>query len=309
MADGKGMNVSEVLDKLRAASAGQWHDGPPDRLLAGDMNAAVTGVAVVWAPSIHALKQAKAEGCNLLLVKDPLFWSETQTLPPSDPAHSLDRDEAAVVYPEGVAGITKPGVAESTDLGKLKKNLIDTSQLNVVRVSHNWNGPQSNALLGLLQALNWKEGDTFVADDLFPTWKTSVVKVPQQKLVDLAKYTKSHLDARSVRLLGDRNASVTTVAVHPGYLSTKAATRIGMERNLDVILTGESCEWEGFVYCEDWISGGHGKGLIMTGLAVSSDPGAREFARWAQGALGPLKVTSIADGDPFTPIYAGAIRA
>jgi hypothetical protein len=257
---------------------------------------------VIWSPSIAALKQAAAEGCNLVLAKDPLFWSEAQM------PKTLSQGTVSF-FQEGTAGPTPASVAEATDLAKFKKNMIESLRLNIVRISRGWDGQRSNALLGLIKALNWKEGSSFVADETLPNTKTAVVKIPQQSLIDLADYAKTHLNARSVRVLGDRGAKVSTVAVHPGYLTIKGATRIGMEKNLDVVLTGESCEWEGFEYFEDWISAGHGKGMLMAGLAVTSDSASREFASWAQDVLPGTKVKPIAVGDPFTPIHAGGLRA
>ena len=82
----------------------------------------------------------------------------------------------------------------------------------------------------------------------------------------------------------------------------------GLVPNLDVVLSGEGCEWESFEYFEDWIDAGRGKGLIMLGLAVTSDPAAKEFASWVQSVVGSTRVAFLPVGDPFTPVHAGALQ-
>jgi len=50
-----------------------------------------------------------------------------------------------------------------------------------------------------------------------PNLKTAIVTVPQQSFLELAKYAKNRVGGKSVRLLGEVNARVTKVALHPGY--------------------------------------------------------------------------------------------
>ena len=294
IAGNTGLTVADVLGKLRAAAGSAWQDAPWDGLQVGDPTAHVTGIAVAWSPAIDVLRKTAAQGCNLLLVKDPIYWSEHDA-PGTDAERTPDR------ITEGSAGGTPWATVEATSLYRYKEDLIERSGLNIVRVAQNWDGDRANALRGLLKALDWKEGQTFVADDRAPHSKSSVVKAPPQTLLQLAEYAKAHLGAKSVRVLGDRNARVSTVAVHPAYITVKAATRLGIVPNLDVVLSGEGCEWESFEYFEDWIDAGHGKGLIMLGLAVTSDSAAREFASWVQGVMGSIKVAFLPIGDPFTP--------
>jgi putative NIF3 family GTP cyclohydrolase 1 type 2 len=288
------------MEKLRAAAGSAWQDAAWDGLQAGDGNAHVTGVAVAWSPGISVLQKAASQGCNLLLVKDPLYWSEVA------PGSGADRSPARIN--EGSAGGTPWSTVEAASLYRYKKDLVEHLRMNVVRVAQNWDGMRANALRGLMQALKWKGGESFVADEQAPHSKSSVVKIAPQSLIQLAEYAKAHLGATSVRVLGDRNAKVSTVAVHPAYITVTAATRLGMVPGLDVVLSGEGCEWESFEYFEDWIDAGHGKGLIMLGLAVTSDSAAKEFAVWVQSVLGPAKVAFVSVGDPFTPVDAGAVR-
>ena len=109
-------------------------------------------------------------------------------------------------------------------------------------------------------------------------------------------------------MIGDPGAPIGRAAVHPGYLTVPAIRGILANPGIDLVLTGEACEWEAFPYAQDWIDAGRGKGFIMLGLAVSSDTAARAFTDWVRATVTPLRVEHMAAGDPFTAVHAGAAR-
>jgi hypothetical protein len=76
-----------------------------------------------------------------------------------------------------------------------------------------------------------------------------------------------------------------------------------------MIVTGEACEWEAFVYSEDWVTTGRGKGFLMLGLAVVSDAAANAVGDWVRKSVPNTKVEALHGGDPFTPVNAGRLRA
>jgi putative NIF3 family GTP cyclohydrolase 1 type 2 len=293
------LKVGEIVSMLRAKGA-HWTEERWDGLQSGTLDVPVTGIAVVWSPELPLLRNAVALGCNLILCKDPLYWFEDEG--------PLKADFITSRISEGTTGPTAWDVIEKTELYRMKRDFVADNKLNVYRLSQNWDGGKELATTGFLRTLAWTPTESFVADDRYPYTRTAFVQIPTKNLIQVAAHAKRSLGAKSTRLLGDRSARVTKVAVHPGYLTLPAALRIGEVPGLDAILTGETCEWEAFVYAEDWISSGHGKGLIMTGLAVASDTAARELASWISTFI-PTKIKFFAAGDPFTPIYAGGLRA
>jgi putative NIF3 family GTP cyclohydrolase 1 type 2 len=294
--------VSDIVEKLRKSAGSGWADQPWDGLQSGSLDATVQGVAVAWSCELALLKEAVKKGCNLIITKDPVYWFEKPV-----PAGSTDKAVKRVT--EGSAGGTKWEAIEKTDLYKAKKAFIESNQLNIYRIAQNWDGQQSMATEGLLRSLGWKADRYAALDPDDPALKTAVVKAPRQSLIQLAKAAKEKVGAKAVRVVGDPQAQVSQVAVHPGYLTIGAATRIGQVQELDVILTGESCEWEGFVYAEDWISAGHGKGFVMLGLAAISDTATLQVSDWVKRSVPSTRVEVLRAGDPFTPVYAGAIRS
>lgn len=294
--------VGEVIAQLRSASGSTWRDEPWDGLQTGSMDAAVKGIAVTWSPELTVLRKAVASGCNLILCKDPVYWYEKE-----DKWPSVDSSTSRIQ--EGVAGPAHWDAVVQTDAYKVKKEFIDSNNLNIYRISENWDGAESRSTQGLLNALGWKAEEMFVADPRFPYTRTAIVTVPEQELIALGKYAKQRIGGKSARLMGERTASVRRVAVHPGYITIQATTRITNTPNLDAIVTGEGCEWESLPCTEDWVTAGKGKGFLMLGLAITSDTGAKQVAAWVQKTVPSAKVEFLADGDPFTPVYAGELRA
>jgi putative NIF3 family GTP cyclohydrolase 1 type 2 len=297
-----GLSVNDVVGKLRSTVGASWKDEPWDGLQVGAMDAPVSGVAVVWAPGLALLKDAVARGCNLILCKDPVYWFEKE-----DPLKNPDTATSRIA--EGVVGRTAWDIIDKTGIHRIKQEFITSNKLNIYRISENWDGGHQLATQGLLRMLGWKQADSFVADERFPNTRTVIVQIPTDDLGRVAEHAKKSVSSKATRLLGERSAKVTNIAVHPGFLTIPAATRIGKTPGLDVILTGETCEWEAFTYAEDWISSGHGKGFIMLGLAAASDAAAREVAEWVHQIVPSTKIEFLAAGDPFTPVYAGGLRA
>ena len=294
--------VSTVIERLRAAAAPTWKDQSWDGLQSGSLDAPVKGVAVAWAPTLDVLKQAVAHGSNLILTKDPNFWYEDET-----PRTSVDSSTSRVA--EGMAAGSSKAVVIKTDLSAAKKKFIESNNLNIYRISENWYGKTSMASEGLLNALGWKASSSISAVAPYPEEKTAIVTLPAQPLLALSKSAKAKFACKSARLLGAPTAKIAKIAVHPGYLTIAAITEIAKVPNLDLILTGEACEWEAFVYAEDWINAGHGKGFLMLGLAVTSDAAASGVAAWVKKTLTGIPVESLHVGDPFQPVFAGRLRA
>jgi putative NIF3 family GTP cyclohydrolase 1 type 2 len=296
------LNVSDIVAQLRATYGSAWREEPWDGLMSGSMDSPVTGIAVVWSPELTVLKRAIASGCNLVIAKDPVYWYEKEDKRPG-------ADSSISRIAEGSAGGGSWDAIQKTKLYQQKKEFVESSKVNIYRISENWDGPNSLATQGLLKAMGWKSEEMIVGDPRFPNARTAIVSVPEQDLIHLAQDAKKRLGGKSARLVGERTAKVRKIAVHPGYLTIAAAAKIGLTKDLDVILTGETCEWEALVYNEDRISAGHGKGFLMLGLAVVSDAGAREVSAWVQKAVPSVKVEFMPVGDPFTPIYAGGLRS
>jgi putative NIF3 family GTP cyclohydrolase 1 type 2 len=93
--------------------------------------------------------------------------------------------------------------------------------------------------------------------------------------------------------------SVTTAAMMPGAGGSAAQERLLMSDNVDVLVIGETREWETVEYARDALQQGRKKALIVLGHAASEEGGMRYCAQWIAGFVKEVPVEFIAAGEPF----------
>ena len=67
------MKAHELCDWLRSRHA--VPEPSVDRIVAGDPDVTVRGIAVVWMPTWDALREAQARGCNVVVAHEPTFFT------------------------------------------------------------------------------------------------------------------------------------------------------------------------------------------------------------------------------------------
>jgi hypothetical protein len=67
----------------------------------------------------------------------------------------------------------------------------------------------------------------------------------------------------------------------------------------DVLLAGETREWESVEYAQDAVASGQKKGMIMLGRVMSEDPGMSVCAEWLKALVPEVTVRWVAASDPY----------
>jgi len=111
-------------------------------------------------------------------------------------------------------------------------------------------------------------------------------------LEKLAQYCKEKLGIKTVRYAGDPAMTCTKVSLRVGAGGGRGAIE-------DVVLAGESPEWETCEYVRDAAAAGQKKALIVLGHANSEEGGMKWMSEWIAGILPEVPVTHIPAGDPF----------
>ena len=100
-------------------------------------------------------------------------------------------------------------------------------------------------------------------------------------------------------MIGDPRLPVRNVVYGPGFNSLQGAMRSLARPNVDVLIVGESREWEGIEYAQDAIAAGQKKGLIALGHAISEEPGMKECAAWLKTFVTEVPIEFVPAGEPF----------
>jgi hypothetical protein len=247
----------------------------------GDM--IVTGIATVWTPTIESLKKAISLKHNFVISMVPPYWHEPGT-----------------VKPEISYGPPTSKALEASPAYQIKKKLIGDNGLTIFRFSENYSALASNPRLNALaKVLGYNGHEVSGSAQKLQPIRAAVYSLPETSLIELAKGARDRANAKALRVLGDPAAKVKNVGLIPGYVTNADFMQLVHDRNVDVVVCGEACEWEAFEYAEDWITADWGKGFIMLGRAASEDPGAVALADWIKTCISEVPITGIAVGEPF----------
>ncbi len=172
-----------------------------------------------------------------------------------------------------------------------KKAFIEKSGLVVWRFTDPWRARKPDPFAtGLANTLGWRQYQ--MADDALH------YDLPAGTLAALAQSLQQRLNARAgIRAVGDPQTRIRRVALLPGISPLAAAMK-----NLpdaDVIVAGETREWESVEYAADTVASGQKKGMIMLGRILSEDPGMNVCAEWLKTLVPEVPVQWLPTGDPY----------
>jgi putative NIF3 family GTP cyclohydrolase 1 type 2 len=258
------LTAGEVIDRIKAHVGVPWLDKTVDGIIAGDAATPVTGIATTMMATFDMLKAAVAAKKNLVITHEPTFWShqEDVSLVLNDP-----------LYME-------------------KLDYIERNHLVSFHFHDHWHAlkPQDGIAVGMMHRLGWEK----YADDENP----QRFKLPPTTLFALARHLETKLRARTLRVIGDPGMAVTQVAASWGYFM-KANGLPLINGEADVILCGETWEWELVEYMQDLISAGRKKAMIIIGHMMSEEAGMQYCAEWLKGFVSEVPVEFIPIKEPY----------
>ncbi|MGO9260896.1 MAG: Nif3-like dinuclear metal center hexameric protein [Bryobacteraceae bacterium] len=273
------LTAQQVIDRIQKIAGVPWQAQTLDTFKAGDPSTPVRGIATTAMATMDVLTRASKESLNLVVTLEPVFFGR------------LDA-QAAPVNPGGPAGGRgQAGVSLDDPVFLAKQEFIRKNGLVVWRFTDHWRARKPDPFAaGLAEALGWRSYQ--VGDDPFR------YDLPAGSLASLADRLKRQLKARAgIRVVGDPQTRVRRIAMLPG-LSPLAATMKSLPE-CDVILAGETREWESVEYAADTVAAGRKKGMIMLGRVLSEDPGMNVCAQWLKTLVPEAPVRWMPAGDPY----------
>jgi putative NIF3 family GTP cyclohydrolase 1 type 2 len=123
--------------------------------------------------------------------------------------------------------------------------------------------------------------------------------IPETTVKDLAKQVSQKLGSSVVRVVGDPDLKVTMVGFSPGAAGSPREIQALEQDDVQVLMVGETREWETVEYAADAMSEGRKKALIVIGHIPSEQPGMDECARWLKGFVKDVPVEFVPAKQPF----------
>jgi len=258
------LTAAQAIARIQQAIPQKPPTDTVDTIKAGDPATIVTGIVTCFTDTMDVLRQAVALHANLIVSHEPTFYNhrDENTLFVNDP-----------VYKEKIA-------------------YIQDHHLVVWRFHDQWHLRQPEPMTeAFAAAVGWQKYE--VQDD--PLFFT----VPPTTVNELAEYLQQKLHARIVRVIGDPDLRVTGVAYRPGA-SGEAMQVQALERdNVQVLVAGESSEWEAVMYTQDAVEQHRRKALILLGHSTSEADGMQIAAEWLRSLFPALPVHYVNSGEPY----------
>lgn len=258
------LTAAQAMQRIIAATGATVPAGTVDTLKAGDPNTVVTGIATTFMDTYAVLEQAAAHGDNLVITHEPTFYNhpDDMTLLPGDPVQEQ------------------------------KLAFIRDHHLVVWRFHDTWHLRRPDGILtGMIAEFGWQPYQSASDPNLFT--------LPPTTLGQLAASLRDRTGDRLMRIVGDPAMPVTQVALMPGAAGFLPQVKTLERDDVQVLVAGESREWETVPYVQDAVAQGRHKALILLGHEVSEEAGMQYCAEWLKTVLPGMPVTFIPAGEPF----------
>jgi putative NIF3 family GTP cyclohydrolase 1 type 2 len=265
IAQNKRPTAREVVAAIQEHVGVPWKTQTVDTFKAGNPNTPVTGVAVTMMATLDVLQRAAAHGQNLVLTHEPTFFNHQ------------DKPE---------------GMQESDPVWTEKRAFIEKHGLVVWRFHDHWHMRKPDGIqAGMVRALGWEKYQSSENQNSFT--------IPETTVENLAAEVATRLDTPVLRVVGDPQMKVTHIALNPGSSGFVRETRALEMNNVEVLLVGETREWETVEYAADAVTEGKRKALMVIGHIPSEQAGMEECARWLKTFVKDVPVEFVPTKQPF----------
>lgn len=260
------LTVGQVIDLILKEIPGAPFARSVDQLRSGRIDQSVTGIVTTMFPTIEVIEETAKAGANFIIAHETPFYNN------DDQTDWLVHDDA---YQYKMALLTKYGIA-------------------IWRFHDYWHAHKPDGIImGNLLKLGWAG----YYDPASPRLLTLPKSMSLMAIVDL---TKQKLGIPSVRVVGNLKQECRTVYLAFGYMDSKRQIAAIQEYKPDLILSGETREWETVERVRDGQQMGQKTALLVLSHAVSEEAGMDYAATWLQPKVPGVKVLHIASTNPFT---------
>jgi putative NIF3 family GTP cyclohydrolase 1 type 2 len=258
--------AGEVIERIKKNVGVPWFPKTVDNLLTGSPDTPVLGIAVTMMATLDVIERCVAQGRNMIVTHEtPFYLHQDQT--------DDIKDDATLLY---------------------KLDYCRKHDVALFHFHDHWHfrKPVDGIAQGMVNQLGWQKN---VSDPADPK-KLTFDGVP---LAKFAQEMQAKLKARTMRVLGDPALPVRHVETSWGFCGREGGIKIFSQPGTDVLICGETREWELVEYCQDSIQSGQKKALIVVGHVLSEQGGMMLCADWLRGFVTEVPVEFVAAREPF----------
>ncbi len=258
------LTAAAIVERIQKMVGIPWRAQTVDQIIAGSPDLAVSGIATTMMATLDVLERAAERARNLVITHEtPFYLHQDQT---SDLA-----DDPTYQF---------------------KLRFIREHGMAIFHFHDHWHARHPDGIaVGMMRELGWTQN----ADPHDPR-RFTFAGMPLETLV---KEMEFHLQARTIRVIGDPKLPIRRALASWGYASRMPGIPQFREAGVDLFIVGETREWELVEYAQDSITRGEKKALIVLGHVVSEQAGMKYCAEWLQPFVPEIPVEFISAREPF----------
>ena len=261
----KTYTVGEIMDLFIAQIPGAPFSQTVDTLKTGSKEQKVTGIVTTMFATLTVIRKAIELNANFIIAHEPTFYNHA--------------DET--------------GWLQNDSVYQFKRKLLDEHGIVIWR-NHDYvhslkiDGVQ----LGVVQELGW---DKYYKQN-------AVLNLPETTLEELISHIKMKMEVPALRYVGDLSQKASKILLMPGAAGGKRQIEMLMKEKPDVLICGESPEWETPEYVRNANEMGKKLGLIIIGHSASEEGGSEFMAAWLKKNILDVPVSHIASDNSLSII-------
>jgi putative NIF3 family GTP cyclohydrolase 1 type 2 len=257
--------VGSVLSRIREQIGIPWREKTVDNLLTGTADTPVRGIATTMMATLDVVQRSVAQGRNLIVTHETPFY--------------LHQDQTDDIKNDPVL--------------QFKLDYCKKHDVAIFHFHDHWHAFHPDGIAqGMINQLGWQ---SHVADAANPK-RLMFNSVP---LRVIASHLQTVLGAETIRVLGDPDLPVKNVQTNWGYCGRENGIKIFAQPDIDVLICGETREWELVEYCQDSVQSGNKKALIVVGHVLSEQGGMIQCRDWLRGFVPEVPVDFVPAKEPF----------
>ena len=256
-----GSTASAVIESIIKNTGAPTLPKTVDVIKEGDPMTPVKGIVTTMFATMEVMKKAVELNCNLIIAHEPLYYNHL------DETKQFQNDP---VFLE-------------------KQRYIKDNGLVIWRFHDYIHMMKPDGIsMGMIEKLGWNSYRTNGSLDKF--------RLPRTTLNDLLKELKQKFPGNAFQVIGKGDLMVSDIAFDCGAPGSMAHIRDLQDKNIDVVIAGESPQWETYEYARDAVSQGREKAVIFIGHINSEEAGMDYCASWLKGFIKDIPVKFVESG-------------
>lgn len=256
--------AEEIISAIIKQTGAKQIPNTVDVIKEGDPQTQVKGIVTTMFATMDVLKKAVEMNCNLIIAHEPLYYNH------------LDDTKAF----------------QNNSVFLQKQKYIRDNKLVIWRFHDYIHSIRPDGIMeGMVTKLGWKE---YMVDGNY-----SQFTMPETTLGGLLANLKKTFPQSTFYVIGNKDMKVKNVRFAPGAPGSSMHIRFLEDKNVDVVVAGESQQWETYEYARDAVSQGKNKAIIFLGHIPSEEAGMEHSASWLKGFIKNIPVHFVESGPAY----------